>query len=121
MKYVLMALVLEKIVQHVVVTLAFFFDWRDIGSTVVVRPSILMVLGAVVAVAFSLSLWGLGTGRKWALDLVIALALFDMVGEFVAQGRISIVITVSFLVATVLLVLTLFYRRQEHRFISHRL
>jgi hypothetical protein len=45
--------------------------------------------------------------------LLIGLALFDIIGEFVAQGVISIVITVSFLVATLLLILTLVYRRQE--------
>lgn len=51
--------------------------------------------------------------QKWVLNLIIALALFDIVGEFVAQGGISIVITLSFVVAVILLVLTLLYRRRE--------
>jgi hypothetical protein len=71
-----------------------------------------MVLGAAVAVAFALSFWGIITRRRWATDLVIALALFDLAGEFVAQGTFRIVMTVSFLVAIVLLVLALLYRRQ---------
>ena len=41
----------------------------------------------------------------------MALALFDMIGEFVAQGTIGIQLNVSFLVATVLLVLCLLDRR----------
>jgi hypothetical protein len=107
------ALVVEKIVQHIVVTAAFAFNWRDIAATVAVSPALLMVLGAGVAVAFAVSLWGLLTHRGWAVDLVIALALFDIVGEFVAQGRIAIQITVSFVVALALLGLGLLYRRHD--------
>jgi hypothetical protein len=112
-RYLLIALIFEKIVQHIVVTCAFYFNWGDIRSTVAVNPSILMVSGAVVAVLFILSLWGMLTQQKWANNLVIALALFDMLGEFVAQGTIIIAMTVSFLVATILLILALLYRRQE--------
>jgi hypothetical protein len=114
-RYALIALVCEKIIQHVVVTTAFYLNWGDIRSTVAVDPGILMVLGAVVALLFALSLWGMIARRRWAIDLVIGLALFDIVGEFVAQGAISIAITVSFLVATLLLVLALVYRRQERK------
>jgi hypothetical protein len=110
-KVALIALILEKIVQHVVVTAAFAFDWADIGSTVVVSPTVLIVLGAGAAVAFAVSLWGLVARRRWAVDLLIALALFDIVGEFVAQGRIGIHITVSFIVAVVLLILALLRRQ----------
>jgi hypothetical protein len=109
----MIALVFEKIIQHIFVTLAFYFNWGQIGSTVAVNPSILMILGAVVAVFFVISLWGLITQRKWAINLVIALALFDIFGEFVAQGTIMITINVSFLVATSLLILALVYHRQE--------
>jgi hypothetical protein len=50
--------------------------------------------------------------KRWAIDLVIGLAFFDIIGEFVAQGTIVILITVSFLVATLLLILAFLYRRQ---------
>lgn len=108
---VLILLIVEKIIQHIFVTLAFFFNWTNIASTVVVSPMILMILGAIVAVLFVLSLWGMIKKQFWAVNLVIALALFDIVGEFVAQGKIGISITWSFLVATFLLVLALVYRR----------
>ena len=109
--FVLILLVVEKIIQHIFVTLAFYFNWADITSMVVVSPIILMSLGALIAVLFVLGLWGMLRKQTWALNLVTALALFDIIGEFVAQRRIAIVITVSFIVATLLLILALVYRR----------
>ena len=109
--YGLILLTIEKIVQHIVVTLAFYFNWKDIASTVVLSPRLLMVSGAAVAVLFMVGLWGLLKRRDWAVSLLTGLALFDMVGEFVAQGRIAITMTVSFLAATLLLALCLAYRR----------
>lgn len=112
--YLLILLVIEKIIQHTFVTLAFYFNWADIASTVAVSPNILMILGALVAVLFALSLWGMIRKKTWAVNLVIALALFDIIGEFVAQGEVCILINVSFIVATLLLILALSYRRRLH-------
>jgi hypothetical protein len=103
-------LVCEKIIQHVTVSLAFIFDWMGIRESVAVDYRILLVSGAIVAVLFGLDLWGLLTGRKWAIPLVIGLAIFDILGEFFAQGVGTIVITVSFLVAWTLLLLALIER-----------
>ena len=114
-RYLLVALVAGKIVQHVVVTLAFRFNWGNIRSTVAVDPGILMVLGGIVAVLYALSLWGLIAQRLGALTLVVALALFDIFGEFVAQGTTNITVTVSFLAAIALLILAFVHQRQEHR------
>jgi hypothetical protein len=111
---VLIALIVEKIIQHTVVTFAFYFNWKDIASTVVVSPVALMILGAVVGVLFALSLWGMARKQTWAIKLVLALAVFDIIGEFVAQGKLGIVITVSFIVALFILVLALRYQRQLH-------
>ena len=115
LRYLLIALVVEKIIQHVFVTLAFYFDWGGIGVTVAVNPRVLMFLGAGVAILFGLALWGLLIKKGWALGLITGLAIFDLIGEFVAQGRLDIVINVSFLVALVLLILVFLYRRQERR------
>jgi len=112
-RYLLIALVIEKIIQHVTVTLALHLNWYQIISTVAVNPAILMVLGAVVAVLFMVCLWGLLTYQKWALNLVIGLSLFDIVGEFFAQGTLFIAINVSFLVAILLLCVALSIRRKE--------
>jgi hypothetical protein len=113
--YALVILNIEKIIQHVFVTYAF---WRDIGgirSQVEVSPDILMTAGACIAFLFTLSLWGLFTNKFCAINLLIGLALFDIIGEFIAQGRIDIAIPVSFVVAVVILIMALVYRRQNHR------
>jgi hypothetical protein len=112
LKLVLMALVLEKIIQHIFVTLAFYFNWDHMRSTVAVSPDALMVLGALAAILFTTAFWGLLNGVKWAAWLLMGLALFDITGEFAAQGRLAIVINVSFLVAAAVLILTLLYRQK---------
>jgi hypothetical protein len=112
LRMLLIILAGEKVVQHAVVTAAFAGNWRDIDATVVVSPLALLVLGATAGVAFAVALWGLIRRRLWAVNLLVALALFDLVGEFVAQGRLDITCTVSFLVAGCLLVLALIYRRR---------
>jgi hypothetical protein len=112
--YLLILLIIEKIIQHTFVTLAFYFNWADVASTVAVSPTILMILGALVGVLFGLSLWGMIRKKTWAVNLMIGLALFDIIGEFVAQGEVCILINVSFIAATLLLIFALSYRRQLH-------
>jgi hypothetical protein len=109
--YALVALLLEKVVQHAVVSLAFAFNWGDIGSTVAVDSTTLAVLGSIVAVLFGISVWAVIVGRRWATVLIMGLALFDIVGEFVVQGRLAIAVTVSFVMATIILILAVLYRR----------
>ncbi len=109
----LIILVGEKIIQHALVTIAFYFNWMDIRSTVAVPADILMILGAVVTVLYILCFWAIMTQKRWSNVLLIGLALFDIVGEFIAQGRLDITINVSILVAFSLLILALFYRKQE--------
>ena len=113
-RHLLILLIIEKIIQHIFVTLAFYFNWADLISTVVVSPTILMILGALIAVLFMLSFWGMMRKQLWSIPLVIFLALFDIIGEFVAQGKFGIRITVSFIVAILLLILALMYRRRLH-------
>jgi hypothetical protein len=74
-----------------------------------------MVLGGIVAVMFVLSLIGMLRQRGWSSGLLIGLVIFDIVGEFIAQSVVAIVITVSFLVAAAILILALFYRRQSRQ------
>lgn len=72
-----------------------------------------MILGLVIALLFAVSLLGLIKHSNGTGSLVMALALFNIVGEFVAQGRILILITLSFVVAIMLLILGLSYRQRE--------
>jgi hypothetical protein len=113
--YVLAFLNIEKIIQHLFVTYAFWHDIGGIRSQVAVPPDLLMIAGAGIAFLFMVALWGLFTDQGWAINLLIGLALFDIVGEFIAQGRMDIAIPVSFVVAVVILILALVYRRQNHR------
>ncbi len=110
---VLVILNIEKIIQHLFVTYAF---WRDIGgirSQVAVPPDVFMIAGAGIAVLFMISLWGMFTNKWWTINLLIGLALFDIIGEFIAQGRIDIDIPISFIVAVAILILALVYRQQN--------
>lgn len=107
--YALIVLLLEKLVQHIVVTLAFYFNWGNIASTVVISPTILMILGLCISALLIVCLRGLGRKRPWAISLATALALFDILGEFAAQGKTGIELTISFIVAALLLFLSLIY------------
>ena len=77
--YGLVLLTIEKIVQHIIVTLAFYYNWRDIASTVVVSSTFLMISGAMIAILFIISLWGLLNKQVWAINLLTVLAVFDLV------------------------------------------
>jgi hypothetical protein len=110
LRYVLLILLVEKVIQHIVVSFAFYFDWMNIAATVVVDPKVLLVLGMLLVILYCIAFWGIAIRRRWAANLVLVLALFDIVGEFVAQGTLAITINVSFLVAIALFLLTLLYR-----------
>ncbi len=103
--YLIALLTLEKIVQHIVVTLCLLFDFGGIRGTVAVDYRYLMVAGGIVAILFFIALWALLTEKTWSISLVAGLAVFDIVGEFIAHGTIFITLMVSFVVAIVLLVL----------------
>jgi hypothetical protein len=115
MWYLLAVLSVEKIIQHIFVTIAFILDIDRIRSKVAVSPNLLLISGAVVTLLFIISLWGMFSQRKWAINLLVGLALFDILGEFIAQGRLDIVIPLSFLVAILLFIFSLIYRHQTLR------
>lgn len=112
LRIALLLLIAEKVVQHVAVTAAFALDFGQIRASVALPYQLFLVAGAVIGVLFALAGWGLLQQRSWARALIIALALTDIVGEFVAQGTLAIQINVSVLVATLLLVLALLYRQR---------
>ncbi len=105
-RYSMMILLGEKIIQHTVVTLFFLFGIGNIRSIVPVNYEALMISGGIIAVLFAGALWGMIKRSSRGPLLVAFLATFDIVGEFIAQGTIFIDINISILVATVLLVLS---------------
>ena len=102
--YVLVFLSLEKFIQHMFVTYAFAVDMQGIRSTVVPDYRFLMVMGFMVGLLFLLNIPFLLQRRNINFMALFCLALFDFIGEFFAQGTLAIQMTVSFLVATFILV-----------------
>jgi len=103
----------EKAVQHLFVTYAFFVDLGGIRSQVVPDFRILMVAGFVVFGLFAVALYGQLIDAAWSTSLVNGLAIFDIAGEFYAQGTLIIDVTVSFVVAVVILLTVHLIRRAE--------
>ncbi|PKN81567.1 MAG: hypothetical protein CVU47_06240 [Chloroflexi bacterium HGW-Chloroflexi-9] len=101
--WLLLAIAVEKTVQHTFITWAFAANRFDLRTQVLPPWEVLMVSGGVVAVLFAVAAVGLWRWRAWAPTLLVALALFDIGGEFVAQGTVIIEIVVSFIVAVILL------------------
>ena len=111
--YLLIVLVLEKIVQHTFVSLAFLYDIGGLRSTVAVDYRALMTSGAVIAILFAVALPALIQKKLWSLYLVALLAASDIIGEFIAQGTVFVTINISIIVATILLCLCIFGLRMK--------
>lgn len=103
--WVVVFLTIEKIIQHAVVTWSFYTDFGDIRSIVSTDYRIFMISGGIIGVLFVIASWGLWNEKEWSVPLVGCLALFDIIGEFIAQNELFITITVSFIVAIILLIL----------------
>jgi len=106
-EWVLLGLSLEKVVQHVFITWAFAADRFDLRESVAPPYEWLWVSGGVVAALFAVAALALWQRERWALPLLIGLGLFDIVGEFIAQGTLAIEIVLSFLVAIAIVWLSL--------------
>ncbi|MEJ2757195.1 MAG: hypothetical protein P8046_01825 [Anaerolineales bacterium] len=107
----LIILSLEKFIQHMIVTNAFMTDLDGIRQLVYLDYRIFMVLGFVVGILFFVSFILLMRRNRLGLNLLLGLALFDFIGEFVAQGTLFITITVSFVVASLIIIVVLIGRK----------
>lgn len=102
---------LEKFVQHMVVTYALVANVAGIRDTLAVDAGFLAVSGLVVGLLFAVAGVALAQGRRWAAGGLLALALFDVVGEFVAQGTFEVRITLSLVAAAAIVLLLALGRR----------
>jgi hypothetical protein len=109
---VLIALSVEKFIQHMFVSYAFAVDLAGIRATVAVDYRLLLVSGFIVGLLFLINIPFLWRQVRGAFYLLFGLAMFDIVGEFIAQGTLFIDLMVSFLVALVIL-LVLFVNRKR--------
>ena len=110
--YVLIILSIEKVIQHLVVTYAFFIDLGGIRDTVVVDDRILMISGFIIGILFLINIPILYQRRRFSFILLFTLALFDFIGEFIAQGTLFIDVTVSFIIASTILLILLINRKR---------
>ncbi len=108
----LIILSFEKFVQHMFVTYAFYVDLDKIRGKVVIDHNLLMISGFIVGILFLINIPFLYQGKRFSIILLFFLALFDFIGEFVAQGTLAIEIMVSFIVATIILLIIIFKRKE---------
>lgn len=109
---VLIVLSLEKFIQHMFVTYAFAVDLAGIRTTVVVDHRVLLVSGFIVGLLFLINIPFLWRRMRWSFYLLFGLAMFDILGEFIAQGTLFIDMMVSFIVALALVLILLAYRKR---------
>lgn len=110
--YLLIGLSVEKFIQHITVSYAFFTDLSGIRETVAVDYGWLLMSGFIVGWLFLINLPFLYRHKPFSFNLLFALALFDIIGEFIAQGTLIIDITLSFVVAIVILLILMVYRKR---------
>jgi hypothetical protein len=104
----ILLLIFEKMAQHLLTAVFFVVDLPgigrpDIGPTFQLNDVTMAVLNLIVFTLFGISLWGRLRGSQWHKPLLVGLALFDILAEFIFHGFFFI--TVSVIVAVALLVL----------------
>ena len=109
---ILIVLSFEKFIQHMFVSYAFAVDLAGIRATVVVDLRVLLVSGFIVGWLFLINIPFLWQRKRWSFYLLFGLAMFDIVGEFIAQGTLFIDMMVSFIVALAIVLILLAYRKR---------
>jgi hypothetical protein len=104
--WLLPLLLAEKVLQHAFVTWALATDSVGIRDDLAVDPRWLAITGGIVGVLFAVALIGYLTGHIWSVWLAGTLALFDIVGEFIAQGGSGFTVTLSFVIAIGILIVS---------------
>ena len=104
----ILVLVIEKMLQHLLTAVFFVVDLPgigrpDIGPTFQLGDVTMAVLNLILLILFGIGLWGRLRGNQWHKPLLVSLALFDILAEFIFHGFFFI--TVSVIVAVALLVL----------------
>jgi hypothetical protein len=70
-----------------------------------------MISGFLVGVLFLVAFIFMIRRKKFSLNLLLYLALFDFFDEFIAQGTLSIMITISILVASLIIIVLIAARK----------
>jgi len=94
--------------QHLLTAVFFVVDIPgigrpDIGPTFQFSDATMAVLNIIVFLLFGAGSWGRLKSRNWHRPLLVSLAVFDILAEFIFHGFFFI--TVSVIVSIILLVL----------------
>jgi hypothetical protein len=87
---ILIILSLEKFIQHVVVTYAFFFDLSGIRNSVVVDYRYLMIAGLIVGFLFLINIPFVYQRKSFSFIVLFFLALFDFSVSSSPRGQSSL-------------------------------
>jgi hypothetical protein len=101
-------LTIEKMLQHLFTAVFFVVDIPgigrpDIGPNFQFSDTTMAALNIIVFILFGASFWGRLQSKGWHRPLLVGLAVFDILAEFVFHGFFFI--TVSVIVSVILLVL----------------
>lgn len=111
-------LTIEKALQHLITALFFIMNIPgigipNIGSNFQINNNIMALLNFVYFAFFVFGIVGLIKKKKWAIKLIIALALLDIILEFVFHHFFFI--TISVIVSTILVIITGLYLKTEKK------
>jgi len=104
----ILALTVEKMLQHLLTAVFFLVDIPgisrpDIGSTFLFSDATMAMFNVIVFILFGASFWGRLRSKGWHRPLLVGLAVFDILAEFIFHGFFFI--TISVIVSAVLLIL----------------
>ena len=117
-RVVLIILLVEKIIQHLFTAIAFIHDipgigTPDIGTRFEISNPVMAMNNAILIPFFVAAIWGIARDRRWAKILVILLAAFDIIAEFVFHGFFFI--TISVIVSLVTIIVLMRYRSEKSK------
>jgi hypothetical protein len=104
----ILLLTVEKMLQHLLTAVFFAFNIPgigrpEIGPTFDLSDTTMVVLNLIVFILFGMGFWGRLRGNLWHRPLLVGLALFDILAEFIFHGFFYI--TISVIVSVILLAL----------------
>jgi hypothetical protein len=111
-RIILLILLSEKIIQHALTALAFTVAIPGVGSPSIgnrfeISDLVMAISNSILVVLFGISILGIIKGKSWSKTLVIILASFDIVAEFIFHGLFYI--TISVIVSAFLIILMMIF------------
>jgi hypothetical protein len=111
-------LIIEKALQHLLTALFFIVNipgigTPNIGTNFQINNNVMALLNFVYFAFFVLGITGVIKKKDWAIKLIIALALLDIILEFIFHHFFFI--TTSVIVSTILVIISGFYLKTDKK------